>query len=314
MTAFRIKETSIAPGEEKMIKIQVARLPSGTPISIRIYVYRSVEPGPTALVLGGVHGDEINGVEIVRRVIEEGLFSKLVRGSVIAIPLLNVYGFINFSRDVLDGKDVNRSFPGTSRGSLASRVAHTISKLILPLIHFGMDFHTGGAMRFNYPQVRYSLGDARAAELAQQFAAPYLIEKPFVVKSLRRTAFNQKKPILVFEGGESLRLDGFCIEQGIAGMKRVLHHNQMLNHSDPPHTPSLQIKKTSWIRAPRSGMFTWTQSSGQHVEKGEPLGFFHTPYGEPSTLIRAPKSGYIIGHNNVPVISAGDALFHIGTV
>ena len=313
MTAFKIKETSIAPGEEKMIKIHVARLPSGTPIGIRIYVFRSSKPGPIALVLGGVHGDEINGVEIVRRVIEEGLFSNLKCGSVIAIPLLNVYGFINYSREVQDGKDVNRSFPGSGRGSLASRVAHIISKQILPLIDFGLDFHTGGGMRYNYPQIRFSLGDPQSKELAQQFGAPFYIEKPFVVKSLRRTAYNLKKPVLVYEGGESLRLDGFSIDQGIAGMKRVLKHKQMLSKADSPNVEPIFIKKTSWIRAPQSGMFTWTQSSGQHVEKGEPIGYFHTPYGEPSNLIRANKTGYIIGHNNMPVVNAGDALFHIGT-
>ena len=205
MKKIEINGESVKPGESKHIRLNVARLPSGTVISLRVNVFRSENPGPTMLVLGGVHGDEINGVEIVRRTIESGLYKNLQAGSVIAIPLLNIYGFINFSRDVPDGKDVNRSFPGHATGSLASRVAATLSKKILPMIDFGIDFHTGGDSRYNYPQIRFTGGDSRAETLARAFAAPYLIKKPAVANSLRKVAQGMKIPILVFEGGEALR-------------------------------------------------------------------------------------------------------------
>jgi len=236
--SFQINKTSIAPGENKLIKLNVAKLPSGTVISIRVHVFRSKNPGPTALLMGGLHGDEINGVETVRRAVTEGVFSNLTSGSVIAIPLLNVYGFINFSRDAVDGKDVNRSFPGNPKGSLASRVAYKLNKSILPLVDFGVDFHTGGSSRYNYPQVRYTKGDAAAKELAEQFAAPYLMEKKNLDKTLRHTATGMGIPILVYEGGESLRFDGFSIEHGIQGMRRLLFQQKMLAKDVPAnHTP-----------------------------------------------------------------------------
>jgi len=222
-----VNKKKIFPGENQVIKLNVSRLPSGTVISLRIHVYRSENPGPVMLVLGGVHGDEINGVEIVRRTIRQGLFENLKAGSVIAIPLLNIYGFIHFSRDVSEGKDVNRLFPGNMSGSLASRVAATLTKRVLPAVDFGVDFHTGGGSRYNYPQIRYSKGDKKAEKLAIAFAAPYLLCKANFPKSLRKIAMGMKKPILVYEGGESLRFDGLSIEKGLAGLKRVMHSQRM---------------------------------------------------------------------------------------
>ncbi len=307
-----INKKSIAPGAKKIVRLNVARLPSGTVISLRIHVYRSKKPGPVVLVLGGVHGDEINGVEIVRRAIENGLFENLNRGSIIAIPLLNVYGFLNFSRDASEGKDVNRNFPGNRNGSLAARVANTLTKKILPLIDFGIDFHTGGSARYNFPQIRYSKKDAKALALAKTFGAPYLIAKAAVPKSLRKVAYSMKKTILVYEGGESLRFDGFSIENGSAGLRRVLHAEGMIDDSSPPRQTPIRFNKTNWIRADRSGLFEWFQESGAKISAGEPLGVINDPYGESSIRLYAKKDGYIIGHNNAPVVSEGDALFHIG--
>ncbi len=314
MSNLVINKKNIEPGSQEIIRLNVARLPSGTVISLRIHVFRSEKPGPVALVLGGVHGDEINGVEIVRRTIASGMFENLQCGSVIAIPLLNIYGFINFSRDASEGKDVNRNFPGNTSGSLAARVAGTLTRKILPVIDFGIDFHTGGSARYNYPQIRYTKNDHKAAELAKAFAAPYLIAKPTVAKSLRKVAFGMKKPILVYEGGESLRFDGFSIENGLAGLKRVLHSEGMLDASNAPSQQPIHFDKSSWIRAARSGMFEWFQQSGAKVSAGEPLGVINDPYGEAAVRLFAKKDGYIIGHNNAPVVSEGDALFHIGNV
>ena len=309
---IKINGKVIPPGKQEVVRLNVARLPSGTVISIRVLVYRSKNPGPTALVMGGVHGDEINGVEIVRRTIDKKLFEGLTAGTVIAIPLLNVYGFIHFSRDASDGKDVNRSFPGNMKGSLASRVAATVTKKVLPLVDFGIDFHTGGSSRYNYPQVRFSKADKKAEELASQFAAPYLIRKPNIAKTLRKVAFDQKVPMIVYEGGESLRFDGFSIDRGIAGLQRVLHHEGMLASAPKAEGTPIFFNKTTWVRASRSGIFEWAQQSGCKVQVGEPLGAIRDPYGENEVIVKATRAGYIIGHNNAPVVSQGDALFHIG--
>ncbi len=310
-SSFRINDTDIALGEHKKVDIQVSRLPSGTPINIKVFVWRSKKPGPTMLVSGGVHGDEINGVEIVRRSIANGLFKNLNCGSVIAVPLLNVYGFINFSRDVPDGKDVNRSFPGFSTGSLASRVAYVMSQQILPLIDFGLDFHTGGQSHYNYPQIRYSQGDAEATKLAEQFGGLCLIEKKAFKSTMRHHALEAGKPILVYEGGENLRLDQFSIEEGLAGMKRVLKAKGMANSFVPDAENTLRFIGTKWLRSPRAGIFRWIVSSGHKVEKGQKIGVINDPYGQEESEVLANKTGFIIGHNNSPVVSQGDALFHI---
>ena len=308
---FIINKRAIPAGQKEIIKLNVARLPSGTVINIRIHVFRSPNPGPSMLVLGGVHGDEINGVEIVRRTIDMGLYDQLKAGSVIAIPLLNVYGFINFSRDASEGKDVNRSFPGNQTGSLASRVAGTLTKKILPLIDFGVDFHTGGGSRYNYPQIRYSPGDKQAELLAKQFAAPYLIKKNNLPKTLRKVAKGMGKSIIVYEGGEALRYDGFAIEKGISGLRRLMAAQGMIDEVPSVQRAPIVFNKTSWVRAEQSGMFIWNQQSGAKVSAGEPLGVLNDPHGHEEIPVLANRDGYIIGHNNAPVINAGDALFHI---
>jgi len=312
MKDFNIHKTTIKPGENQIIRLQVGRLPSDTLIHLHVHVYRSKKPGPTMLVMGGVHGDEINGIEIVRRTIANGMFEKLTSGSVIAIPVLNIYGFNNFSREVPDGKDVNRSFPGNSKGSLASRVARIVSKKILPLVDFGIDFHTGGHSNYNYPQIRYSVGHNESRKLGEVFAAPFLIAKKTIPKSFRKVALDQKIPILTYEAGENLRFDGFSIEKGLTGIKRVLQFKEMLK-GEPSTEKMVHFSKSQWMRATRSGLFRWSKSSGSKVKKGEPLGVINDPYGQDEVNILAATNGYIIGHNNAPVVNPGDALFHIAT-
>jgi len=304
----------IVPGQQSVLELDIAKLPSGTPIHLFVHIFRSASPGPTLLVCGGVHGDEVNGVEIVRRALEQHLFEDLKMGSIIAIPLVNVYGFINFSRDLADGKDVNRSFPGNAAGSLASRVAHALTNEIIPAFDYGIDYHTGGASRYNYPQIRHTEGDKKAAELARVFAAPYLIENNAISKSFRKEALKNDKPILVFEGGEALRYDAHSIEVGVAGLQRVMQYLGMIEEAPKPQTPPLSFHNTHWVRSPRSGLFLWHHRSGERVTEGMLLGEINDPQAQEKVPVLADTNGYIIGHNNAPVVSQGDALFHIGEV
>lgn len=308
-----INKQVVEPGEESIIKLDVGRLHSGARIVINLFVYRSLQPGPTALILGGVHGDEINGIEIVRRAIDSGLFRNLISGSVIAIPLVNVYGFINFSRDVPDGKDVNRNFPGSQRGSLASRVAHLIARTVLPISQFVVDFHTGGGSKYNYPQVRYTKSSAESRTLATSFAPRFILEKPVIRGSLRKVARESGLPMIVYEGGEALRLDGFAIDRGLQGLRRLLAAIGMT--AIPAYLPSaettLYVEKSSWLRASRAGIFTWSKPAGASVVRGEPLGVITDPYGAKTKDVLAHKTGYLLSHNNAPVVSQGDALFNI---
>jgi predicted deacylase len=309
---FIINGTAIIPGQEVTLRLPVGSLPSGNRIYIKGHIYRSLNPGPVMLALGGVHGDEINGIEIVRRAVEEEFFKNLQQGSVIAIPLLNIYGFINYSRDVPDGKDVNRSFPGSLDGSLAARVAFIVTKKILPLADFIIDFHTGGRNHYNYPQARFTKGDKASEELARLFGAPYILSNAPISHSLRKVAHEALKPLVVFEGGENQRYDGFSIEHGLKGLKRVMAAKGMIAEELAPARKVIVMRRSLWLRAPWSGMFRCHKPAGQRIVEGEPLGSINDPFGTEKIRIYAPRNGHILGHTNAPVVNQGDALFHIG--
>lgn len=310
---FVINGTTIIPGQEVTLRLPVGSLPSGNRIYIKGHIYRSLNPGPVMLALGGVHGDEINGIEIVRRAVEEEYFKNLQQGSVIAIPLLNIYGFINYSRDVPDGKDVNRSFPGSLDGSLAARVAFIVTKKILPLADFIIDFHTGGRNHYNYPQARFTKGDKASEELARLFGAPYILSNAPISHSLRKVAHEALKPLVVFEGGENQRYDGFSIEYGLKGLKRVMAAKGMIAEElAPPIRKPTVMRRSLWLRSPWSGMFRCHKPAGHRIVEGEPLGSINDPFGTEKIRIYAPRNGHLLGHTNAPVVNQGDALFHIG--
>lgn len=311
-----MKEVNIAgqhlrPGEFKEIIINIARLPSRTQIDTPIYAFRGLEDGPVLALTAGMHGDEINGMEIVRRILDLG-YNRVKRGTVICMPIINIYGFLNYSREVPDGKDVNRSFPGSKNGSLASRVAYHITHDIIPYIDYGIDFHTGGAMRTNYPQIRCVMADEKNVELANAFHAPFTIDSPFRPHSIRQQAAKLGKNIIVYEGGESLRFDQQAIEDGIAGTLRLMKHLNMIDEAPAPKEANKIIWNSSWARAQHAGLFQSTIKSGDLVNKGQTVGTITDPFGEFKETVRSPSTGYVVGLNNHPVVNAGDALLHIG--
>jgi predicted deacylase len=301
----------IKPGESKQIDINIARLPSHTQINTPIYAYRGYEEGPVLGLMAGMHGDEINGMEIVRKILELGL-NKVKRGTVICLPIVNVYGFLNYSRDVPDGKDVNRSFPGSKNGSLASRVAFHLMQDVIPFIDVGIDYHTGGGHRTNYPQVRCVMKDPENVILANAFNAPFTIDSPYRQNSLRQAAARLHKRIIVFEGGESMRFDDHAIDTGISGTMRLMKHLDMVDHAPEVKEVNRVIWHSSWVRARQAGLFHTHCTAGQVVEKGQEVGTITDPFGEFKEKIKAPATGFIVGLNNNPVMNAGDALMHIG--
>lgn len=308
-----INEKEILPGQERVTKVGISKLPSHTSIDISITVYRSENPGPVLLLLGGMHGDEINGVEIVRRLIESD-HNKVKRGTTICIPILNVYGFIHFSRTVPDGKDVNRSFPGNKNGSLASRMANYVVKDIIPKIDYGIDFHTGGAQRTNYPQTRCVMKDEENRKLAEAFGAPFALNSKFRSNSLRWSASKLGKRILVYEGGESTRFDEFAIEQGVSGALRLMKHLDMIDEAPEPGALSQVVQSSSWIRARNAGLFQPMVKSGDQVNKNQVVGYLTDPFGEKKQPVKTKVAGYVIGLNNNPLLHQGDAIMHIGVV
>lgn len=301
----------VRPGEFREIDINIARLPSHTVIDTPVYVYVSEKPGPILGLMAGMHGDEINGMEIVRRILDAG-FHRVQRGAVLCMPVINVYGFLNYSREVPDGKDINRSFPGSKSGSLASRVAWHMTRDIIPVIDYGVDFHTGGAARTNYPQVRCTLNQETNVQLADAFAAPFTIDSGFRPHSLRQTAAKKGKSIIVYEGGESVRLDASAIEQGIEGTLRVMQHLGMIDWAPAPRERTRVIRDSSWLRSRHAGLFHNLVSCGAHIEKGQVVGTITDPFGEFKEPVKSTMEGHVIGLNNNPVVNAGDALLHVG--
>ncbi len=309
-----INGITVKPGEHKCVQVHVDRLPTGTMIEIPVFVFNGQEPGPTVLVQGGLHGDEINGVEIIRRMLFEKQL-QVKRGCVIALPLLNIYGFIQFSRQVPDGKDVNRSFPGGKRGSLASRIAYFITHNIIPQIDFGIDLHTGGSQRHNHPQIRYTDAMPESKLLAEVFHAPYYFATALIKKSFRKAAFDRGVPIIVYEGGESMRFDEYAIREGIQGILNVLKHFTMIDKIDPlliERSKSVHLLQRKWLRAPTAGMFVPKVLNGRKVNAGQILGIITDTYAQYCYEIKAPRDGCIICVNNQAVVNQGDALFHFG--
>jgi predicted deacylase len=309
---IQVDGKTIKRGENAVINLNIARLPSGTRIDLPIYVFRSKKPGPILLLSAGLHGDEVNGIEIIRQLIAAKTFNELKCGSVIAIPIMNIFGFLNFSREVPDGKDVNRSFPGNKSGSLASRVAYSLTNVVLKEIDYGIDFHTGGASRYNYPQVRFAAIDAKSTELAKAFNAPIRLVSNLIDKSIRKQAYLLGKPLIVYEGGETLRFDEKVIEEGVNGARRVLKHLDMLVFDNLSSNTNDLCTSSSWVRAKKAGLFTSFSKSGATVRKNQVIGKITDPFGHFETNIKATYAGILIGHNNMPVVHQGDALFHIG--
>ncbi|MFH6602983.1 succinylglutamate desuccinylase/aspartoacylase family protein [Maribacter algicola] len=312
--AIVIGGETVSPGQEKLVNIAIDRLPTGTLIDIPVYVFNSKKPGPTLLVQAGLHGDEINGIEIVRRMLQEKRF-KIDRGAVIAVPILNIFGFIHFSRDVPDGKDVNRSFPGSKKGSMASRIAYHYTSQILPQIDFGIDLHTGGAQRHNFPQIRYTDEDPKSLELAEIFNAPFSFSSRLIRGSFRNAAYRMGKPTIVFEAGESMRFDDYSILEGMQGILNILRHFNMIDKIEPKYVErmkSIHLTGRRWLRAPTAGMFIPKVTNGSELKKGELLGTVTDTFGKKTKKLKAPFDGFVCCINNQAVVNQGDALFHVG--
>ncbi len=312
MQDIEINGTVIKPGEHKKLVLNAHQLHTKTSIEIPVHVYRAAKEGPTMLISSGMHGDETNGIEILRKLIARDEVNNLKCGTVIAIPVINIVSFLFGSRELPDGRDLNRCFPGNKNGSLGSRIAFDIMKHILPLIDFGVDFHTGGAKINNYPQIRCVYDFPENIALAEKFSPPLIIDSSYREGTFRKEAAKKNKAILVYEGGESLRFDYNAINEGVNGCLRLMKAFDMIDADIPPN-PYVKITKGTWVRAKMAGLFHFNKANGSFVDKGELLGVICNPYGEVETKVLSPISGYVVGVNNQPVVNEGDALVHLGS-
>lgn len=312
---LHILGTHIAPGDSKEVSFDVANLHTSSPVHVPVIIERSKKPGPTVLFTAGIHGDEVNGVEIVRQLIAKGI-NKPKRGTIICMPVINIFGFINLKREFPDGRDLNRVFPGSPSGSLASRVAYKLIKEVIPHANLIIDFHTGGSGRFNAPQLRYAKEKKDLDVLAKVFGAPFVLYSKNLSKSFRATCNKQGKQLLLFEGGKSFHIDDMVTNSGVNGSKRILKHLGMLKttfKTTKPKNDCVFIDNSRWQRAKYSGMFKASVPIGSYVQKEAVLGHITDPYGKFNYFVRASNAGYIINVNESPIVYQGDALFHIST-
>lgn len=309
---FEIGGHSVKPGEHKTIDIPLAAMPTHNTIQMPIHVINGKQAGPTLFISAAIHGDEINGVEIIRRLLKLKQLSK-VKGTIVAIPIVNIHGFLTNSRYLPDGRDLNRSFPGSSKGSLAGRMADTFFKEVVKKCTHGIDLHTAARHRDNLPQVRADLSNAEVKSLAMVFGVPAVIDSKIRDGSLRAVAGDNGIPVLLYEAGEALRFDEVSIRAGMRGVISVMRELGMLSKLKKKETAKKPVisASTSWVRAPYSGILRALTPLGAKAEKGSVLGVIGDPLGENEYQVIAPEDGIIIGRTNLPLVYEGDALFHL---
>ena len=310
--SFEIGGTSVPPGRRAVVDVPISNLSNHTPMTMPVQVVNGRRTGPRLFVCAALHGDEINGVEIIRRLLRDPDIGS-IHGTLLAVPIVNVFGFVAGSRYLPDRRDLNRSFPGSAKGSLAGRLAHVFINEILVRCTHGVDLHTAVIHRDNLPQIRANIDDARNLEMARCFGAPVVVNAGERDGSLRQEAAKRNIPVIVYEGGEALRFQDSVIRVGVRGVRRVMRNIGMLRTKplSRPTPEPLIARSSSWVRAPGGGILRSEVVLGDHVEVGERLGVVADPFGENEAMVTASTRGIVIGRTNLPVVNAGDALFHI---
>jgi len=308
-----INGVTVKPGTRVSIDLPTGRLYTHTPLTVPVHVVSGKKAGPRLFISAAIHGDEINGVEIIRRFLKLPALKRL-HGTIIAIPIVNVHGLINHSRYLPDRRDLNRSFPGSEKGSLAARLANTFMKEIVEKSTHGIDLHTGAIHRDNLPQIRANLDDEETDRLARAFNAPVIISSNLRDGSLRESASEYGIPMLLYEAGEALRFDEVSIRAGVKGIVNVMRELEMLPPSRSTrkkHIEPVVARSSYWVRAPDSGILRAMIPLGARVKKNTLLGVVADPFGETEANVKAQYGGIVIGKSNLPLVNEGDALYHI---
>jgi len=313
--SFDIAGVSVEAGTRKTINIPVSTLSDHTPVTLSAHVIHGRSAGPTIFVSAGIHGDEVIGVEIVRRLLRTKNLKSL-RGTLIVVPIVNTFGFINHSRYLPDRRDLNRCFPGTPNGSLASRLAHIFMKEIVTRCSLGIDLHSAAINRINLPQVRVSANNSNSLKLARVFGAPVILTSALRDGSLRQEAKNIGVDVILYEAGEGMRFDEMSVRAGLAGILRTMKEIEMLPKAGiaKPKAKSLICTKSNWLRAPTGGLLRMFKSEGDVVEEGDIMAAISDPFGEVEIEVTSDYSGIIVGRAVIPVVYEGDALFHIAAI
>ncbi|GGD04109.1 succinylglutamate desuccinylase/aspartoacylase family protein [Aquisalinus flavus] len=312
---FPIGGQTIDPGTQKTVELPLSVLSDHTKVSMPVHIMHGRKPGPVLFVSAAIHGDEILGAEIIRRLVSKLTVEK-VRGTLLLIPIVNTYGFIANSRYLPDRRDLNRSFPGSKSGSLAGQLAYKFMEEIVSRSDYGIDLHTAAIHRENLPQIRADLASSAVKDMAAAFGAPIILKTDIRDGSLREAAQAVGVNTLLYEAGEALRFNEFAVRIGVKGVMRVMQHLGMLHRrgfAQGANEPVMS-KLSLWVRAPSGGLMRLLKGLGDAVEKGEVLSIVSAPLGHEEKELRAPISGIIIGRSNMPAVNQGDAIFHIAKV
>ncbi|MDG6777928.1 succinylglutamate desuccinylase/aspartoacylase family protein [Thiomicrorhabdus sp. zzn3] len=304
----------VAPGERKTIDLAIGKLYTHSELIMPVQVWCGRQSGPTLFISAAIHGDELNGVEIIRRLLKVKSLQRL-KGTLITVPIVNLHGFINHSRYLPDRRDLNRSFPGSSSGSIAGRLANIFLKEIVKKSTHGIDLHTGAINRSNLPQIRADLDHPETRKMAEAFGAPLMLNSTLRDGSLRAAAVKKGIPILLYEAGEALRFDEVGIRAGVRGIINVMRELGMLSKSRRKQERKIQpvlARSSFWVRAPHSGIFRSLVNDGSRVHANKTLiGVISDPFGESEVEIYSPNSGIVIGQMKMPLVNEGEALYHI---
>ena len=311
---IEIAGVQVRPGSRQSIDIPLPSFYTHSRVNMPVHVVHGRREGPVLLVTAAIHGDEIIGVEIIRRLLAYKFIDR-IRGTLIAIPVVNVYGFVSKSRYLPDRRDLNRSFPGSESGSMASRLAHVLMTEIVPRCTHIVDLHSGAVNRENLPQIRAKItGEPEVESLARAFGVPVILDSNLLDNSFRAAANDAGKPILVYEAGEALRFNEVAIRAGVKGVLNIMAALDMRLKNKPRRLPSTLIANTSrWVRAPQSGILRAVVSSGNRVEADDILAYINDPLGEKTIELKSPVAGIIIGKTNLPLVFAGEAVFNIAS-
>jgi len=298
-------------GQRQRLELPIARLPTETWVSMPLEVVNGARGGPRLCLSAAVHGDELNGVEIIRRVLLE-VNPISLRGSIIAAPIINVFGFLNQSRYLPDRRDLNRSFPGSKRGSLASRLAHLFMTQVMQQCTHAVDLHTGSNHRANLPQIRANLSDPEILRCALAFKPPVMIDANVRDGSLREAATRHNVAILLYEAGEPMRFNPVAVDRGVEGIFRLMaalgmwRKPRLKKRPEPVHSST-----TAWVRARRGGVARLTVKLGDLVTAKQVIGTVGDAIGGSHKSIIAPQDGMVIGLTLNPLVNQGDSLVHI---
>ncbi len=310
--AFVIGGTAVPAGQRRTVDLPVSTLSDHTPVTMSVHVVHGRRPGPVLFVSAAIHGDEVIGVEIVRRLLRAAPLDRLA-GTLLAVPIVNTFGFLNHSRYLPDRRDLNRCFPGHSAGSLAARLGHLFMTQVVQRSDVGIDLHSAAVQRINLPQIRLTPDNPRLAELGRAFGAPVMLPAKLREGSLRAAAESVGVDVLLYEAGEGLRFDEYAARTGVAGILRVMQSLGMVGAKGVPRSKAepLVCTGSAWHRAPSGGLLRTLRATGDLVEEGTLLGVISDPFGEQEVPVEAEATGVVIGRTNLPVVNEGDALFHI---